>query len=600
MSSMLKKGPSGESDHTADTPEHPPEEAQEIVRAIRRGEVDAVVVEASGEHELMALARLKDLDEVNELARALRQGEIDAFIAEEEGGHRIYSVTPVHHVLAQQYSLTKSITDNATTALFILDEKQQCVFMNPAAENLTGYTLDELRVSGQTFHELVHHSHPDGSPYPASECPINHALPAQEQIRGEELLIHKSGRFFDVAFAASPIRDATGDSVGTVIEVRDITSRKQIEAALRDAARRKDEFIATLAHELRNPLAPISNLLTLMKQAEDDTEFMRRARDTIERQLSKMVRLVDDLLDVSRITRNSIELRLEPVELKSAIRDAVEMCKPLIDQFGHKLSIELPAEPVYLNADSARLSQVLGNLINNACKFTPAGGSVNIAAERVNGDVMVRVIDTGIGIPPEQLANIFDMFAQASTAHGDNASGLGIGLALAKQLTEMHGGSIEAKSGGDNVGSEFIIRLPVLEGVFEAAPQSRPAERPASSGWRILVVDDNLDSAESMATLLEMTGNECRMAHGGHQALEIAESFQPQIMLLDIGLPGMDGYEVCKTIRQTPWGRSIKIIAMTGWGQAEDRQRSNEAGFDAHLVKPVDIDKMYELIDGTV
>jgi PAS domain S-box-containing protein len=580
-----------------DGPERPHEEAHEIVRALRSGEVDAVVVEDGGQHQLMALAKLTDLDEINELVRALRSGEIDAFIADEGGGERIYSVTPIHEVLAQQYQLTKAITDNATTALFILDENQQCVFMNPAAEELTGFSFDEVRGRSENFHAIVHHTCADGSPYPASDCPINAAFPSGSQAKGEETFVHRDGRFYSVAYAASPIHDASGAAIGTVVEIRDITQRKKIEEALRDADRRKDEFIATLAHELRNPLAPISNLLTLMKQSEHDPEFIRNSRETIERQLGKMVRLVDDLLDVSRITRNTIELRTEEVTLASAISDAIDMCRPMIDQFGHRLRVELPPEPIYLNADPARLSQVFGNLINNACKFTPGGGEISVSAQRVNGEVLIKVKDSGIGIAPEQLGSIFDMFAQARDLATDNLGGLGIGLALARQLVEMHGGSIEAKSDGEFTGSEFLVRLPVIEGGNDHHAQPANTERLAPSGRRILVVDDNFDSAESMTLLLEMAGNECRMAHSGTEAIESTEAFSPDVLLLDIGLPGIDGYEVCRTIREKPWGKDIWIIAMTGWGQAEDRKRSSEAGFNAHLVKPIDIAKLYDQIE---
>jgi len=581
--------------HANGGPDRQYDEAQEIVRALKGGEVDAVVVEDGGRHQLMALAKLTDLDEINELIRALRSGEVDAFVTDEGDENRLYAVAPIHEVLSQQYHLTKAITDNATTALFILDEHQNCVFMNPAAEQLTGFTFDEMR-DGRTLHDIVHHTHANGSEYPASECPINMAFPSQSQTKGEEVFIHRDGHFFDVAFAASPILDASGEAAGTVIEVRDITKRKAIEQELRDADRRKDEFIATLAHELRNPLAPISNLLALMKNSEHDAEFVRDARDTIERQLSKMVRLVDDLLDVSRITRNAIELRREPVELGSAIADAREMCRPMIEQLGHKIDISLPSEPVYLDADAARLSQVLGNLINNACKFTPAGGRIEVGAECLDGSVLVKVKDSGIGIPQAQLSNIFDMFSQVSNPRDNTYGGMGIGLGLAKQLVEMHGGSIGARSDGEWKGSEFTVRLPMTEPPPTPIAETALADGPAPSGCRILVVDDNFDSAESMATLLEHTGNECRMAHAGPEAIELAEAFAPNVILLDIGLPGMDGYEVCRAIREKSWGSDVWIIAMTGWGQAEDKKRSREAGFNAHLVKPVDITKLYELI----
>ena len=576
-----------------DGSDRPVDEAVEIVRALKSGEVDAVVVEDAGRHELMALAKLTDLNEINELVRALRSGEVDAFIADEGDAKKLYSLTPIHEVLAQQYNLTKAITDNATTALFIMDANQKCVFMNPAAERLTGFTFDEAR--GGTLHDLVHHTRRDGTPYPLSECPIDKAFPTHSQMAGEEVFVHKDGHFYEVGFAASPIHEVSGEVVGTIIEVRNITRRKAIEHALRDADKRKDEFIATLAHELRNPLAPISNLLELMKGAENDRELQRSARETIERQLAKMVRLVDDLLDVSRISRNAIELKLEPVELGSVFRDVIDVCSPMIQQYGHSLDLSLPSEPIYLNADSARISQVLCNLINNACKYTRSGGKVEVRARRRNAEVEIKVKDSGIGIPREQLNTIFEMFAQVQGPLTDPRGGIGIGLALAKQLVDMHGGSITAHSGGESAGSEFVVRLPVMDKKPAGRPRPK-AHAPLPTGRRILVVDDNYDSADSMATLLSMSGNECIMAHDGRTAIKVAENFKPDTILLDIGLPEMDGYEVCRSIREQPWGSSIAIIAMTGWGQAEDRQRSKDAGFSAHLVKPVDISKLGTLM----
>lgn len=576
-------------------PDRTAEEAQEIVRALSGGEIDAVVVEQEGQHELMALASLTDLDEITELVRALRSGEVDAFVTTDGDSEKIFSVTPIHDVLAQQHNLTKSITDNATTALFILDSDQNCVFMNPAAEKLTGFSFDEVRGRGTSLHELIHHTRPDGSPYPLSECPIDRAFPTQSQMRGEEVFVHRDGHFYEVAFAASPIKEVSGQVVGTVIEVRDITERKAIELALRDADRRKDEFIATLAHELRNPLAPISNLLAVMKGSETDAELVRSSLETIERQLAKMVRLVDDLLDVSRISRNSIELKLEPIELSSAFRDVLVVCSPMIEQHGHSFDLKLPDEPVYLNADPARISQILCNLINNACKFTPNKGSIHLKAERRNGDVEIKVRDSGVGIPRDQLDRIFDMFAQVGGPMKDARGGLGIGLALAKQLIEMHGGSITGYSEGEGTGTEFVVRLPAMQQLPVRRPRAE-SQTDLPAGRRILVVDDNFDSAESMATLLSMSGNECEMAHDGTIAIQIAETFKPDVILLDIGLPGINGFEVCRTIREKPWGPGIHIIAMTGWGQPEDLQRSKEAGFDDHLVKPIDLSKLSVLI----
>ena len=575
---------------------HAPDEALEIVRALEGGEVDAVVVEEEGEHHVMALAKLTDLDEINELIRALRNGEVDAFLANEDGSDRVYSVTPIQDLLSQQYYLTKAITDNATTALFIVDDDQRCVFMNPAAEQLTGFTFAEMRDQPGTFHDIVHHARAGDALHLAEGCPVKEAFHSVRRTEGEGVFVHKGGHFYDVGYSASPIRDGSGQTFGTIIEVRDITERRRIERALVNADRRKDEFIATLAHELRNPLAPISNLLELMKQADLDTEVSMAARATIERQMVKMVRLVDDLLDVSRISRNAIELKREPVELTSAINDVIEMLGPLIQQQEHSLELDLPAEPIYLEADAARLSQVLGNLVNNACKFTPKGGTIDLGVRRDNGSVIITVKDNGIGIHPDQLGNVFKMFARLPGPLADDRGGLGIGLALAKQFIEMHGGWIEARSDGEWAGSEFVVRLPAMAKAPQPVTQTKlPDALPG--GQRVLVVDDNLDSATSMSMLLSLAGNECATAHDGKQALNIAKTFEPNLILLDIGLPEMDGFEVCRAIRQEPWGKNIWIIAMTGWGQAEDRERSKQAGFNAHLVKPVSISKLSELMN---
>jgi len=282
--------------------------------------------------------------------------------------------------------------------------------------------------------------------------------------------------------------------------------------------------------------------------------------------------------------------------LASVVNDAIEMCRPMIDQLDHQITVELPDQPVYLDADAARLSQVLGNLIHNASKFTPAGGRIEVRAERENGDVLIKVKDNGIGISEAQLSTVFEMFSQVRNPIGDAYGGLGIGLGLAKRLVEMHGGSVEASSGGEGTGSEFTVRLPIAKSHSE--PRAKTfVETRAPTGRRILVVDDNVDSAESMATLLEHTGNYCRMAHAGTEAIQLAETFAPDIILLDIGLPGMDGYAVCRAIREQPWGAGIRIIAMTGWGKPEDKRRSVEAGFNAHLVKPVEIEMLYEMIE---
>ncbi|HWB09821.1 MAG TPA: PAS domain S-box protein [Pirellulales bacterium] len=365
----------------------------------------------------------------------------------------------------------------------------------------------------------------------------------------------------------------------------------QLYRELRDADQRKDEFLATLAHELRNPLAPIRNGLQVLRLAGSNREMMGEARTMMERQLDQMVRLVDDLLDVSRITRNKLELRKERVALASVVHSAIETSRPLIEQFGHTFSVTIAPAPVYLDADPVRLAQVLSNLLNNSAKYTEPGGKIFLTAETEGNEAVIKVRDTGFGIPAEALPRIFEMFSQVDRTMDRAQGGLGIGLTLVRRLTEMHGGRVEARSEGPGRGSEFVVRLPVAD-----APQRHSSDRaPDGPGGeagphrRILVVDDNRDSASSLGMMLKLMGNEVRTAHDGLAALEAAEHFRPDFILLDIGLPKLNGYETCRRIRAEGWSRNMVIVALTGWGQEEDRRRSQEAGFDHHLVKPVDI-----------
>jgi PAS domain S-box-containing protein len=367
---------------------------------------------------------------------------------------------------------------------------------------------------------------------------------------------------------------------------------QRANAELRESARRKDEFLATLAHELRNPLAPISNAVDLLGlQARPDPVF-EAARGIVERQLKHMVRLIDDLLDVSRIRSGKLMLRRERVELAAVIEQALETARPHVR--GHEFTVSLPGQPVWLEADPVRLAQVFSNLLNNACKYTPAGGHIRLSAEREGASAVVRVRDDGIGIAAQHLPHVFDMFSQAAPALERAQGGLGIGLALAQALARLHGGAIEAKSDGADRGSEFSVTLPALD---EAPPAlRRRAALPASTSRRVLIVDDNEDGAASLAMLLRADGHAVSVAHDGAGATEAVAAFKPDVILLDIGLPGMNGYETCRAIRARPGGERIVIAALTGWGQDDDHRRSREAGFDAHLVKPVERDALAALL----
>ena len=414
----------------------------------------------------------------------------------------------------------------------------------------------------------------------------------------------KTGAARWMVYKVAKLTDTSGNALGYATVSQDVTQRRRLEDELRMLAadlsegdRRKNEFLATLAHELRNPLAPMSNMLEVLKRSESEDENSKQARETIERQLGQMVRLVDDLLDINRITYDRLELRRRELELSAVLLQAVEVARPFIDAVGHNLLVDIPAEPIYLNADPARLAQVFGNLINNSCRYTKPGGNIWVSAKRIRDEVRVTVRDNGLGIPPDQLASIFDMFTQVKQPSERTNGGLGIGLTLAKRLVEMHGGSVEARSEGQGKGSEFEVRLPILTGVTPSETVGSSTTAPASPLRRILVVDDNVDSAESLTMLLEITGNQTYIAHDGIEALQVADRYRPEIVLLDIGLPRLNGYEVCRRIRTQSWGKDIKVIALTGWGQDEDRRKSQEAGFDGHLVKPVNYDELMKLLD---
>jgi CheY-like chemotaxis protein len=369
-------------------------------------------------------------------------------------------------------------------------------------------------------------------------------------------------------------------------------------AELRETDRRKDEFLATLSHELRGPLAPIANMLELMKRAPGDEKVLREARETFERQLKQLVRLVDDLIDVSRITRDKIELKKERVALADVIQQAVETSRPLAECGGHAMKALLPPEQIYLDGDRARLVQVFANLLSNGCKYTEKPGRISITVERHGSDAVVVVADTGLGIPTDKLASVFEMFTQLDRNSERSQGGLGIGLTLVKRLVEMHGGSVEARSQGLGYGSEFRVHLPImLEHDRRETPRVSAAP-PRVAPRSILVVDDNVDAARSLVRLLRVSGHKTHVAHDGPAGVAAAEQYQPDVVLMDVGLPKFDGHEACRQIREQPWGKAMLIIALTGWSQEEDRRKSKEAGFDAHMVKPLNYDALMRLLAG--
>lgn len=394
---------------------------------------------------------------------------------------------------------------------------------------------------------------------------------------------------------ATPIRDAAGRVVEWYGSTTDIHDRKVAEEVLRDADRKKDEFLATLAHELRNPLAPIRNAVQVLTAKVMADPALARVGEMIDRQVRVMARLLDDLLDVSRITRGKLELRRGRVELAAVVASAVETSRPLLDAAGHELTVDLPAEPVVLDADPVRLAQVFANLLNNAAKYTDRGGHIRLAAVLSQGGVTVGVSDDGIGIAPDMLPRLFEIFSQADPALERAQGGLGIGLSLVRGLVELHGGTVEARSAGPGRGSTFTVRLP---SVVRAAP--RPSAKVTQPGGRskcrLLIADDLRDNADSTTLLLQLRGHEVRTAYDGEQALAVAAEFRPDVVLLDLGMPKLSGFEVCRRIRQQPWGRRMYLVAVTGWGQEDDRRRTAEAGFDRHLVKPVEPAELDELL----
>jgi PAS domain S-box-containing protein len=415
----------------------------------------------------------------------------------------------------------------------------------------------------------------------------------------------KTGEALWMLYRVFSLTDPQGHRVGLATVSRDITQRRHLEDNLRqlaadlsEADRRKDEFLATLAHELRNPLAPIRNALQIIRLSSD-RGAREQARTLMERQLVQMVRLVDDLMDVSRITRGKLELRKERVRLAAVVSSAVETSRPFIKEMGHELIVTLPKQPIIVDADLTRLAQVFMNLMNNAAKYSDRGGHIRLTAERQGSDVVVSVKDTGIGIDADQLPRIFELFTQVDRSLEKSQGGLGIGLSLVRRLVELHNGRIEARSEGPGKGSEFIVRLPVVDGV--SRPQAAGGEEDQTivkSSLRILIVDDNRDGADSLAMMLRVMGNDTRTAYDGQEGVDVAEEFRPDVLLLDIGLPKLNGYEACRRIREQAWGKCVTLIAVTGWGQDEDRCRSHDAGFDHHMVKPVDPQALMKMLSG--
>ena len=423
----------------------------------------------------------------------------------------------------------------------------------------------------------------------AEELPIQYAARHAVAVREIEIEIARAdGNSLTLYEYASPLFDEAGEVRGCVGVFVDITARKRAEEALREADRRKDEFLAMLAHELRNPLAPIRNALQIMQSLWPREPRFQWCRDVIERQAGQMARLLEDLLDVARIRQGKITLKPERVALAEIVERALESSLPLIEERGHKIAVELADAPHWLQGDPVRLAQALANLLNNAAKYTAAGGRIELRAGREGGEAVVRVRDNGVGIAAELLPKVFDLFAQADHPPAHAQGGLGLGLPLARQLAALHGGAVEGRSAGPGQGSEFTLRLPLAAEPAAAAREPPPGPSPrAARRLKILVVDDHTDAAETLAVWLRLEGHEVKYVGSGAAALAAAAAFLPHVVLLDIGLPDMDGYAVARALRENPQTRRAALVALTGYGQESDLRRSREAGFDRHLLKPV-------------
>jgi PAS domain S-box-containing protein len=493
-------------------------------------------------------------------------------------------------------AMLRAFVDDSPSLKWVTDGRDRIVYANRAMATALGKTIAEIQdrkhaelLPEETANkalERIHLVRSTGIPDTAVE-----ALPSIDRSAPPRVLEWR--RF--------PLRLSDAADLLVAGMAIDVTDKVEMARALQEADRRKDEFLATMAHELRNPLAPIRNSVEFLKLRDGLSEDVAQCRDVIDRQVQHMSRLLEDLLDVSRIAHGKLELRPEPVDFASVISDSIETSRPLIDEAGHELEVILPDEPILVRADRIRLAQVFSNLLNNAAKYTERGGHIRLTASMEDTDVAVSVRDDGIGIEPAALSDIFTMFSQAKPALDRAQGGLGIGLALAKGLVSLHGGKIDARSEGPGHGSEFIVRLPAITGLSRRQEFQQDGVRVAAAGHprKILVVDDLKDSCDTLALLLRAFGHLVETAYDGEEGVLMAERFRPEVILLDIGMPKMNGYDACERIRSAAWGKSIFIIAVTGWGQEDDRRRTEGTGFDAHLIKPTDPALLLDLLKTT-
>jgi PAS domain S-box-containing protein len=580
-------------------------ETERLLAALRGREpawsdLPMFVVTRPGANSATATAALDSLGNVTLLERPVRVSTlVSAVRVALRARERQYALRDRF----EAQSLLAAIVASSDDAIISKTIDGTILSWNEGAQRIFGYTPAEA--IGQPIFLIIPPDRHD------EERMILSRLVRGEHIdHFETVRVSKDGRPIDLSVTISPIRDGANRIIGASKVARDISERKRAEtalrqniealeraeSALREADRRKDEFLATLAHELRNPLAPIRNSLDILRLSGNSNATLGQVLEMMERQVNHMVRLVDDLMEISRITRGKIEFRRERVELAGVIRSAVETSQPLINAGGHHLSVTIPPESLTLDADAVRLAQVFANLLNNAAKYSDPGGRIGLTVRRENDSVLVSVKDNGIGISREMLPRVFEMFTQASTGHAGSHGGLGIGLTLVRSLVEMHGGRVTASSEGPGKGSEFVVRLPLAVGPALDVARPRTSTHAQTIPIRVLVVDDNRDGADSLGDLLERLGTEVQVVHDGPAALEALGRFKPSMVLMDIGMPEMSGYEVARRIRAMPEHRELMLVALTGWGQEEDRRRSRQAGFDFHLTKPTHMFALQDLM----
>jgi two-component system CheB/CheR fusion protein len=575
--------------------------------------------EVLGRH-ISILAPPERSDEIPKILERIRSGErIDHYetIRRRKDGQRIrisLTVSPIRDASGKIIGISKIARDiterkRAEEELRKSEEQLRAIFnqttVGIAQTDLTGRFLfvnqRYCEIVGRPMEEVLRLrmqdlTHPE-------DLPHNLAL-FERMIAGgpafvlEKRYIRPDGSYVWVSSSVSVVKDPQGHPQYTIVVVQDITDRKKAEEAIKEANSRKDEFLAMLVHELRNPLAPISNTLKLMQLRGIQDPVLKRSLDIMDRQVQHLTRLVDDLLDISRITQGKITLRKEPVELRILLTHAVETSRSLIETHQHELSVSLPERPIYVEVDPIRLEQVVVNLLTNAAKYTDPGGRIGLICESEEDQVVIRVWDTGIGIPSEMLDQIFDLFTQIDQSLARSRGGLGIGLTLVRSLVEMHGGSVSAYSAGLNQGSEFVVRLPISPKTPLEQPHviSETTKRDQQR-LRILVVDDNIDAAVTLGEMLELWGHEVRVVYDGLSAIETASSYQPDIIILDIGLPRMNGYEVARKLRQEANLSQITLVALTGYGQGEDQDPFREAKFDYHFTKPIDLAALRRILE---